>query len=328
MIGGNKPTASVLVFGGDHIDLTVATSGINNSIIVKSRNSQPYGGIVDGEFCEPDKLPEVLAMLFAAVRTSGKLFIGVPATFCRVNISRERKTFAKPQKITAKEITALLGPGRAIYFKIDGGNPILDATDYMVKETLEAQVSHVSIAPVFAAALRGTLKTRDVEFVPMPLASAMYVIPQPVRDKTAVLISCEMFTTSVAVVAGDQLCALETIEMGSAHIINEISLVKKVGYEAAKKMYEQNDGVAAIVDARLEDIAEQIAGIVHGWDKELVKQPFYMCGGHIDAIKSARATLERALDTKIIPTACPFTESNAPDLVAGDAVIQSALKTF
>jgi hypothetical protein len=284
-------------------------------------------GSVAGEFVEPDKLPATLAMLFASVRTLGPLFIGVPACFCRVNITREQKMFSKPQKITSKDIAELVGTGRAVYFKIDGGRPLMDAENYMVQHELEAQVSHLVIAPAFARALQGAIKTREIEFIPTPLALGLYLVPQDIRDKTCAVICCEMFTTSVAVIAGDELCALETVDMGSAHVINDISLVKNIGYSAAKEIYERGTDAQDIIRARLDDIAEQIAAIIKTWGPgDLVKRPFYICGGHIDTIPAALEILGTALNAKITPLICPFTESNAPDKTSGDAVIISALK--
>jgi len=331
-------TAAVLFFGGERVSLTVARAGVNGTHIVKNRSTRPYSGIVGGEFVNNEELTAVLHALVEEVfgrkkrRSPIELTIGVPPCFLGVDVSTAEKTFDKPKKITQRDILDLLRGGRAVYYKIDGGNALIDAVGFTATRTLQAQVSKLTISDRFArqvaTALVGIRGVVPRKLIPSVQAEAVYLIDSHVRDKTCVLISSGMMTTSVAVVAGDELCALETFDMGSAHAINDVSIVMSVAYGKAREMVNMpnNIRIAAILEARFEDMAEQVADILKCMDKNLMKKPFYICGGHVDAMMGARKLFERALNVKITPLVCPFTESNVPDEVSRDAVITMALK--
>jgi len=322
--------ACVLYFGGDKLSLITAKPSVNQTFVTKSWAGLPYSGIVGGEFVDSSELPKIVSKLVSSVTlpTLSKLTVAVPPCFCSVKVTQEKISLKKPKKITQKDVTDLLNGGRAVYFKIDGGKPILDAVGYDAKNILEANVSHLAIAPEFCDAVNNCVgrKFAKVEFIPTVLAEATYLIDTYVRDATCVLLSCKMFTTTVAVISGDQLVALETVEMGTAHVINDISLVLNVNYNLAKEMLDRNDpSVTEIVTARIEDLAEQLLTAINATDKTLFNRPFFMGGGHIDAIPTVHEILEGVLDVKIVPLVHPLTESNDPDGVSRDAVISTAL---
>ena len=327
-------SACVLFFGGEKLSLVTAKPSVNGTFSVREMSEHAYSGIVNKEFVDTSELPKIFGQLISELNISrgGTLTIGVPSCFCKIKITQERLIFKKPKKITRHDIEEILNGGRPVYFKVDNGFPILDAMGRIVKNKLEANVSHLAVDPHFFDIIYSCHDIIDrfkkVVFLPIALAEANYLIDVHVRDKTCVLISSKMFTTSVTVVVGDQICALETLETGMAHVINEIILVKNSSYNFAKEIIK-TPGVDAevqdIVNARLEDMSEQIFSAIFSFDRNLFNRPFYICGGYIDAIPGAREIFEKTLGVKITQLFCPLSESNKPDVISRDAIVSLAL---
>ena len=331
---------AVLYFGGEIVSVVLATEGVNGTHIVKGKGEYFYSGIVNGDFVDPDELSSVLTACikdaFKTVRNFNvtKMYVGVPACFTHVEVSSAELTFPKPRKVTAKEIQQILGGGKAIYYKIDNGNAIIDALGYTAHR-LEAQVSRSIISDKFIKQVGAALsitRLKKAEFIPTVLAEAMYLVDEDIRDRSCVLISTGMFTTSVAVVTGDELAAISSFEMGLAHAINDVSIVMKISYARAKEMvadpgaFIKGGTVNDIIKARLEDMSERIFGIINKMDKKLFKKPFFICGGYLDSHLGARELFEKAFDVKITQGLCPYTEQNIADDLSRDAVISLALK--
>jgi len=320
--------AYVLYFGGDYISLTHAGRGVNKTYAIKSTAKMPYSGIVNGEFVNGNEVPRIVERLLDEVKvpTVFTINVAVPSCFSSARVGTYKKTFTKPRTVTQKDADELLMGGRAIYYRVDGGAPIIDAVEHTVNRELEVQVSHIETSPMFTEILRRSLaKYKKLRLLPVSLCEAKYLIDQTERDRTCVLLSCKMFSTTVSVVAGDQLCAVETFNMGTAHIVNDISIMMHMEYNKARELFGKNDKNNPITRARLEDMAEQVVSIEKGLDTHLLKHKFYMCGGHADAVAGAKEIFETALGVKITVLGCPLTEQNLPDKTSIDAVILNAL---
>jgi hypothetical protein len=322
---------AVLYFGGDYISLVIAKPGVNKTYIEKSHEKIAYSGIVNGEFVNNEELPLAFNKLImdSKISRGTTLTVGVPSTFCDVHVSTEVKNFVKPQKISKRDVDELIGGGSAIYFKIDGGDPLIDAVGVDVTRTLEARVSHTEILPVFTDIINifGIFAKAfsHVKLVPIILTEARYLVEPFVRDRTCVVISSKMFTTSVGVVAGDELCALTTVNMGTVHLINDISVILSLDFTKARERFlnysGESDPIHAIVKARLDDMAEQIFAAVNNIDRNLYSRPFFVTGGHIDTVSGARGVFEKLLNVKITQLTCPLSESNIPDKASIDGLV-------
>jgi len=330
---------TILFFGGDKLSLISAKPSVNDTFQTKGWASLSYSGIVDGEFVNEREIPKTIGKLLEGVRTPlmGSLVVSVPSCFCKVSVTHEKKGLLRPRKVNLHDIGELSRGGRVIYYKIDGGAPILDAHGHMATSTIEACVSHLHVDPNFLDIVQNCYqvakKFKRIKYLPTALCEANHLIPSYIRDKTCVLISCKMFTTSIAVIVGDQLASIKNIDMGSAHMINDISIVKQVNYNIAKQMYDEMlngttaPDIVAIVGARLEDLTEQIIALINSIDRGLYTRPFYICGGHIDKIPTAIPMFESALETSITQLLCPLSETNEPDLVSRNAVVSIAISS-
>jgi len=330
-------STAVLFFGGEKISLTLARRSVNGTYTAKARMEVPYSGIIHGGFVDNTELHDAIAILASKVglRRSTSVVVGIPPCFCHVDVKDAERHFTKPTKITPQLLENFLHGGHAVYYKIDGGNALLDAAGYTVNRTLHAQVSRFAMSEQallqITEALQGTPLKKPI-FVPTMLAEAAYLLPEHIRDRTCVLISCGMTYTSIAAVVGDQLGGLETIHMGMAHFINDISVVLKENYSAAKlhmqrhcEKHNPTTATASIIAARLEELGEQLYNAVIRMDKRLLKRPFFICGGNIDIVPNAREFLGKVLDVAISQCVCPYNETNHADQVSRDALISLAL---
>jgi len=328
-------TSTVLFFGGETISLTQAKKGINGTYETRGYAQLPYNGIVNGEFAHYTEIPGIIEDLITELKIvrGGVLTIGVPSCFCNISVRPEQRSFPKHKRIGGKIIKDLLDGGRAAYYKLDGGVPIIDARGE-IAVSIEAQVVNFGVAPVFLDIIHqchSILRIfKSIRFVPVAQAEATYMVPTHMRDRTCTLVSCKMTDTTVAVCVGDQIVACVTFDMGTAHVIDDICLVKNVDYLTAKGMFDRYDsadidGIAEVVNARLEDMGDQIKDIVYRLDLGLIKRPFYMCGGYIDAVYGAKEVFSKCLRAQFTECMCPLYEINPPDTTTRDAVIISSL---
>lgn len=324
----------VLYFGGDYLSLTIAKQSVNKTYIKKAEARVPFGGIVNGEFVDVDELPSAFAGLIEKIGSThlGTLTVGVPSCFVSVTSDEQKLTFAKPHKITERDTADLIGDGRAVYYRIDGDKPVINPVGSVVQHELLAGISYITISQSFCDVLRKfaamTRAFKKINMIPVVLAEAKYQISQHTRDRTCVVISCKMLSTSVAAIMGDQIVAVETFHMGTAHVINDIMNFSHVDFATAKANYFGLKTTTAqmypIAKARIDEIADQIRSIVKNIDNKLFERPFYILGGHIDAIVGCVEALEKSFGVTITPLVCPFTESNAPDKVSIDAVVNAS----
>jgi cell division ATPase FtsA len=227
-----------------------------------------------------------------------------------------------------------LGGSGAVYYKVDGGSAVIDAVGFTASH-LHVQLSRFIVSDAFLKPIAKALEKivpsvfKRVEFLPVALAEAIYLIDQDIRDRTSVLISCGMFSTAVAVVTGDSLIALDSFDMGTVHAVNDISIVMHIGFMDALKLAESPmSKTRDIVDARLEDMAQQIRDIIEQADKKLFEKPFFLVGGEVSSALHAHGIFEKVLGKEITKCADPYTEKTAGEVLSRDALISLALKKF
>ncbi|MCL2228907.1 MAG: hypothetical protein FWC00_03705 [Firmicutes bacterium] len=326
-----------LYFGDESIVLTWSRPGINGTYITKGRVSAPYNGIIEGDFASFVEIPGVMKNLMNKANFPNthrnKLLVGVPSCFCVASSEYRKREFEKPTKVNKKIVAELLGGGEACYFKVDGGPPLITAIGRSCMK-IEVLVSNVKIKTTFVDAIRQSFCIsrgfKGIKYMPVPLAEARYLINVADRDKTAYLISYKMADTSVSVIVGDHLCTIDTLDMGYAHVINDISMVKNIDFKSAAMLLKRynaqdSDGIMQIVDARLEDMAEQIKDILLKHDPDLLTRRGFMCGGHTDEIYGAHQIFSQTIGAELTVLKCPLNEDNIPDATARDGLAIASL---
>lgn len=363
-----KDTVAVLHFGGTTLSVCIASRGVGGALKVKTHVRAEYGGIIGGEFVEPESLAAVLQ---AAVRQAfknlkmkpDKIFIGTPAGFCDIVTKTKHLNFSKAREVTGKDVRELFDfeytnehrtviNKSAVYYRIDEGRPIINALGQVAKK-VQAQISLITCANSFIQTVRSCLVgsgLRRVEFISATLAECLYLIDEETRDKTAIMISCGMFRTTVAVCSGDGLVYMRTFDQGIAHVINDVSVVLSIKFDAANilvneavlsvKMHEDDNyevmhggrkakfsasTVNEIIKSRMEVMGDHIVRIINAADNKLVQSPIFICGGNLDAVGGARDFFSKIIGAHISQCVCPFTKQNKPSELTLSALLNLAL---
>ena len=363
MIGAGKNFA-VMFFGGTEVTLAVATQA-GESFQIKSRVSADYSGIFDGNFVDEAELVHVMNDLVNNALENmtlkiEKLYIGVPPVFCDLIVRDAAQHFNRPRRVNQNDIRKLIQGctyyaddrtviGKDIlFFKLDDGRAVIHAAGTSCAK-LEAKIGIISCRNVFVeavmSALFGTYFSR-IEFISQTAAEALYYIENDVRDRTCVLVSCGMFSTTVSVAAGEGLCFMESFHMGTAHVINDLCIVLGVDHVAATALlagvvlsinaeegecYEiETNGkreqfsitkVNDIVKARLEEIAEGIKTLLNKAEDRVNSDRIFICGGEVDAIIGARDFLSKEIGVHIDQCLCPLTRQNTSKQVLANALL-------
>jgi len=365
MKGGS---VAVLHFGGTTLCVAIATRGVGGALKIKTRVSVEYGGIIGGEFVEEAGLARVLrgavTQAFRSIKIKPKkIFVGVPPSFCEIVTKSQVLNFTKSREVNTKDIRELFDfeytnenrtviNKSAVYYRLDDGRPVINAVGSVAKK-VQAQISLIACANGFIDIIRNCLVgsgLQRVEFISAPLAQCLYFIDEGTRDKTAVMISCGMFATSVSVCSGDGLVYLRTFDQGIAHVINDVSVVLNIRFEAANLLVNEavlsvvmNDDdnyevmhygrkakfsasmVNDIIKSRMEVMGDHIVRLLNAADSKLINSPIYICGGNLDAVGGARDFFSKIIGTHISQCVCPLTKQNKPSELTVAALLNLAL---
>jgi cell division ATPase FtsA len=178
----------------------------------------------------------------------------------------------------------------------------------------------------------------------------LYLIDEETRDKTAVMISCSMFSTGVSVCSGDGLVFLRAFDQGIAHVINDVSVVLNIPFEAANMLVNeavlsvrmnQDDNYQVMVDSRkakfsagtvndiirsrMEVMGDSIVRLISSADSKLLQNPIFICGGNLDAVGGARDFFAKTIGAHIAQCVCPLTKQNKPSELTILSLVNLAL---
>ena len=340
---------SVLDFGSSKISVMIADRGINGTFNILGTGEVEYSGFQNGEFIEPEKLYDSVANCIVKAETNSglkveKLHIGVPAEFTFVETKTASVAFNKKVKISDQEIAELFSIAsrevkyekasiisRApIYFLLDDSRKVIDPKGE-VSTRLSGLVSFVVADNNFIDTIDGIVKNmglKEVEYVSSSLAQSLYLLDPQVRDSGAILIDVGYLTTSVALVKGDGLLALNHFSVGGGHISADLCQVLQISFKEAEALkrkvvlslsatdsdfYEVNlDGVITPISAKLtnEIVASRLDMIVALINKCLTKMranltqtsnylPIYLTGGGVCLLKGGRDYLSKGVGENV-----------------------------
>lgn len=218
----------------------------------------------------------------------------------------------------------------AVFFRVDGEQPVIDVTGETGRRVV-ATLSATFCDSAFIAAINAALpsfRRGDIEFVSGTHATALHVLPDPVRDGLCTLIDCGHEATIVAGVLGDSLVNMKTIPFGFKHIVDDICAIMDTDRDAAKTlifdtpiMVKPTTKAAEIIKCRLDEIAPAVRDAIIRADLQLLQRPIFMTGELLHII-GARHYIAEQIKMPITAAACPFSGSN----VAAERAVIELLK--
>jgi len=239
-----KKNVAVMDFGTSRISVIIGDRGINNTFDVRGFGEINYAGFMDGQFLEPERLPECIRAVLAMAENNARtkitdLYVGVPAEFCVSAVRSAQRNFPKKHKITEQDIQSMYDEAdefgastthvvinrSPIYFTLDDNRRVIDPKG-VVTTRLGAMFSFVLAERNFlniVSSVIEMLRIKFVDFLSESLAESLYLIEPSDRDACAILVDCGYLTTSVSIIMGDGLVSLHSFSLGGGHIVADLS---------------------------------------------------------------------------------------------------------
>ncbi len=239
-----KKNVAVLDFGTSRISVIIGDRGINNTFDVRGFGEINYAGYMDGQFLEPERLPDIVRAVLAMAENNARckitdLYVGVPAEFCVSAVRSTQRNFPKKHKISEQDILSMYDEAdefgastthnvvnrSPIYFTLDDNRRVIDPKG-VVTTRIGAMLSFVLGERQFLSMVSGILeplRIKFVDFISEPLAEGLYLVEPGERDACAILVDCGYLSTSVSVIMGDGLVSLHSFSLGGGHIVADLA---------------------------------------------------------------------------------------------------------
>ena len=239
-----KKNVAVLDFGTSCISVIIGDRGINNTFDVKGFGEINYAGYMDGQFLEPQRLPDTVRAVLAMAENNARcritdLYVGVPAEFCVAAVRSTQRNFPKKHKISEQDLQSMYDEAdevgastthnvinrSPIYFTLDDNRRVIDPKG-VVTTRIGAMFSFVLGERDFlnvVSSILEPLKLKYVDFISEPLAEGLYLVEPSERDACAILVDCGYLSTSVSIVMGDGLVSLNSFSLGGGHIVADLA---------------------------------------------------------------------------------------------------------
>ncbi len=247
---------AILDFGSGKITVIIGERGVNGTLSIKSESEVDYAGFGNGEWYDPENLPQVIGRAISSAEANAgvkieRLYVGVPGEFSVVRCKDVSIAFKKRRKVKDEDVYALMSAGdtfaqdtheviniQPIYYNLDNDRRVIQPVG-MATTQLGAIFSYVLAETSFTRLVKSVLARvgiTDVEFVSSILAESLLVLDGEKRDNTAVLIDIGYITTSVAVVRGDGLLSLNSFSMGGGHISGDLAEALEISFTDAESI--------------------------------------------------------------------------------------------
>ena len=206
----------------------------------------------------------------------------------------------------------------------------------MVSDSLEGYLSYFYADLRYEELFINTLTAygiRKVEFLPVSLAEALYLIPSEVRDEYAVLLDIGKLSMTFSVVCGNGIVYQNACSLGGGHVTAQLytdgdpaqlpldvaeAMIGKINLSAkdtpgavieyVDKMQSYSLPIQFLkekVRAGLDLLCERISGFLENYgDKSIDYKPILLTGGGITGIRGAREHLSNRLN-KVVEIIAP-----------------------
>lgn len=246
-----KDFTTVLDFGTQKITVAVGLK-CQNGLVILGSSEVEYGGFLNGEFLQVDKLGETVqkAINLAQSNTNTtitNMVVGVPSVFTSIVCKTITKNYEKKIKITKQVLDKLYESGddfnkypthkmfssNPIEFKLDDGSVCLNCIGSTTTK-LTAKVSYVLFECKFIKLINeiaNILGIRIDSFISSNIAEYQSFI-KPSLERN-VIIDCGHLTTSVTICKGNGIESLYEFAYGGGFITSDLLQYLKLDYNVA-----------------------------------------------------------------------------------------------
>lgn len=360
----NRRSVAVMDVRSSAVTVLVGERGVNNTFVFKGVHTEKYDGFADAEFFDLQGLQRaVFASLEAVEHACGNrirtLYVGVPGEFVKVISKRCFMSFQSKRRVSSFDLGALFDNG----FSAEPGHSLIrrSAVCYytsdkrrtidpfgMISDSLEGMLSYFYASDKFIEIFRNMLEEygiRSVEFLPVSLAEALYLIPSETRDEYAILLDVDELSMTFSVVCGNGITYQSACSAGGGHVTAQLyrdgetdipfsvaqAMIAKINLSSRddeNAVIEYNDKLSTYVlpmgflKEHVKDGLDLLCEVISKClelcgDRNIDYKPILLTGGGITGIRGAREHLSGRLN-KVV-------EIIAPNLPYYNKAAQSSL---
>ncbi len=274
-----KGDTAVLDFGSGKISAMIGERGVNGCLNVLGSGEAQYGGFMDGDWLEPEKVASAVGYAINNAQTNSrtrvkKLFVGMPGEFTTASVKDVNINFAKKRRVTDFDIDELFEIGHkpfenrmdyevvnqgAIYFQTDDNRRIVNPEGLSTTK-LSGRISYVLGETRFINFVRKLLSEMgitDVEFVSSAAAEILYLFEPRQRDQYVLMLDAGYITSSVVLGRGDGIINMQSFSLGGGHITADLSEVLEINFSEAESLKRK---VVLSLSPSEKDVYEILAG--------------------------------------------------------------------
>lgn len=334
---------AVLDIGSSKVICMIAAADGRGAMAVRGAGVREYSGYENGKITDPEQLSEAISDAISLAEGEARrrvriISVGVPAAFTKLVLhGGEVTTRAKSRRISHRDIDELINA--SLEFKPPAGYELIHSTpiDFTVDgmhyeempigiqaEKLAGTVSHVYVDETFKRIVTDALLHNGLDvdmFIAVPLSEGLFIIPEVLRAKPAILVDVGAKHTDVSVMRNAALVASRTIPVGGAHFSGDLAFglgVQDTVAETVKRRYVyslayqdsidtlhlpggetmrvEHEAIRFIVEARTQELAALIGAAAGEMGVPLSDKPaLYMTGGGITLMRGSCEFMEKSL---------------------------------
>ncbi len=334
---------AVLDIGSSKVMCLIAGTDSRDGMVIRGAGVKEYKGYENGKLTDPTQLQEAISDAVALAEGEARrrvriVSVGVPAAFTKLVLHEGEVTpRARSRRISERDIDELINA--SLDFRPPEGYELIHSTpvDFtvdgvvrgemplgMAAEKLSGTVSHVYVEENFKNTVaKGLLRIGlDADmYIAVPLSEGLFVIPEALRAKPAILVDVGAKSTDVSVMRNAALVASRTIPVGGLHFSGDLRYglgVEETVAETVKRRYVyslayqdsidtihlpggetmrvEHEAIRYIIEARTQELASLIADAAGEMGVPLSGKPaFYLTGGGITLMRGSCEFMEKSL---------------------------------
>lgn len=248
-----------LELGSSKLRVIVASSGVNDTLIVKELASRAYEGYYQGEFVDIAHLAPNLYELFNSIdfkkkKYNKKLYVALPSEFGKVSFVSASVDVGSNLKVDKTDVSTLISQALSKAEVEDGEVVSISPISYYVDEMptsqpigkkgrlISGEFSVVSSERSLIQKLNTIISEigfSSVEYICEALCTASFLTPEEEKCEGAVIIDVGHLSTSVAQIKGGGLSFLTSFSIGGGHITSDLAEAFDLPYQVAENLKKQ-----------------------------------------------------------------------------------------
>ena len=234
----NRKSVAVLDVESSEVTVIIGERGVNNTFVFKGMKTEKYDGFAEAEFFDSEKLNRAICEALQSVELScndkiKEIYVGIPGEFVKVVNMRHMTSFQNKRRVSAQDVKNLYKDGFTcdvpgytlvkqsnVYYVTSDKRRTIDPVG-MVSDSLEGYLSYFLCSDYYMNVLKNILYqygVKKVEFLPVSLAEALYLIPSESRDEFAILLDIGYISMTFSVVCGNGIVYQSACSVGGGHI--------------------------------------------------------------------------------------------------------------